>query len=1099
MDKATQKHLLRYPNAKEILSKRSLTAKVFDNKNGTFELQAHIGHIHYKDKNDKQFKEIDTTLIATASGWEMRQASYEVELPKYADDWFTWINSFILDPRTGGEHNLPEERIRMRPVGAQHVEGVVVNDPTDPWANKKVLYANAFGQGIDLMIQARNVGFDKLVVIREKPADLSNDRQFSFEIEQADFDFKPRKKQTEKTADDIDNEAAKIVQIKAHFDGGRELEKQGKIKEAREQAKIYNSKLGELEDDLSRKVWSKKSGLKTKDSVIFGKLKKSWFRDFKVWDSGDKREPIEISLKKSGKVILLTKTIKKEFLQEAQYPVFTDDTTSYYAGSGDGYVYKGWTSGWSSTRDASSGSGYDYTAESFDSYWVQESGSATNTFKIRRWFLPIDTSGLGSGATISAATLYIYADSITTNDDDGNDFATVVQGTQASTSSLGTSDYNKAGSTEGINSGSRLDLSSGSTGWKSWALNSTGRGWISTTGYTKLALRTGWDLLNHAIAENCTSWLRARTSEYSGTSSDPYLSITYTPGEIDTDSERSIALTGVVRSDRNIALHGEAETNSERSIVITGKLASNSERSIEISSQAKTNSERAIALHGEAQSNSERAIEITGCQDTNAEREIELHGESQSDSERDFVLQGKLADLSEREFELIGKASANSERDLALHGESASNSERLIELTGKLSSNSERDFVLHGENSGDSERALEMTGEDSANSERSVVLHGESESTSEREFEMEGVPSEFEVDDERDFEMRGKLGEDDERNIALNGQNTAYNERNVVLAGISTSADERAVELRGKAQTQAERAIELAGKDGANSERQIATHGIATTESEREISLRGNLPSNSERSFGMQTQADVNSERNFEIPVEGGEVSERNIALHGIDTTNAERAIALRGKLSANSEREIALRGLLATDDERDFVLEGETSGNSERSFALHGEAFVNSEKDIDITGCQPTNSERSVALHGENTANSERGMVVGGEARENAERAIALHGENAGYSERDIALRGKQSILNSRDIVLQGKIENDSERGFEMGAALPANGEREFELVGVYLGNSERAFEIRVIARNPYCPKTSPYSPKTSPYASKVSPYKKVKEPICL
>jgi RHS repeat-associated protein len=60
-------------------------------------------------------------------------------------------------------------------------------------------------------------------------------------------------------------------------------------------------------------------------------------------------------------------------------------------------------------------------------------------------------------------------------------------------------------------------------------LNATGQGWVSKTGSTKLALREGHDVIDSAFTGSNSQFneLKFRTAEYSGTSSDPILEVTY--------------------------------------------------------------------------------------------------------------------------------------------------------------------------------------------------------------------------------------------------------------------------------------------------------------------------------------------------------------------------------------------------------------------------------------------------------------------------------------------------------------------------------------------------------------------------------------------
>ena len=61
-------------------------------------------------------------------------------------------------------------------------------------------------------------------------------------------------------------------------------------------------------------------------------------------------------------------------------------------------------------------------------------------------------------------------------------------------------------------------------------LSVTGQGWVNKTGPTKLALREGHDVLNTPFvgAKNQYNQLQVRTSEYTGTTNDPVLEVTYT-------------------------------------------------------------------------------------------------------------------------------------------------------------------------------------------------------------------------------------------------------------------------------------------------------------------------------------------------------------------------------------------------------------------------------------------------------------------------------------------------------------------------------------------------------------------------------------------
>lgn len=87
---------------------------------------------------------------------------------------------------------------------------------------------------------------------------------------------------------------------------------------------------------------------------------------------------------------------------------------------------------------------------------------------------------------------------------------------------------------EGIDSGNRWDITNVTTSqYESFTLNSTGRGWVDVSGWTKLGLREGHDIEDQAIQTGAlvTSGVNIAMSEYAGTTRDPKLEVTYTlPG-----------------------------------------------------------------------------------------------------------------------------------------------------------------------------------------------------------------------------------------------------------------------------------------------------------------------------------------------------------------------------------------------------------------------------------------------------------------------------------------------------------------------------------------------------------------------------------------
>ena len=231
---------------------------------------------------------------------------------------------------------------------------------------------------------------------------------------------------------------------------------------------------------------------------------------------------IRYELKNDG--IYLTKLLPVEWLEKASYPVTTDTVTSYYAGSGDGYLW--YTANpWDTAHDATSGNSNTTWTTAFvqsDKHYAW-----SNESEISRAALPIDTSELPDDAEISSAKLKINIHSRNDNDDDGNDFIRVVQTTTASSTSLTGEDFDQIGAVDNPTAGATdKDITgiSSSGGWEEFTLNSTGLGWINKTGYTKLGLREGHDVVDE-MPNLYADGIRFYTANGSY---PPYLEVTYT-------------------------------------------------------------------------------------------------------------------------------------------------------------------------------------------------------------------------------------------------------------------------------------------------------------------------------------------------------------------------------------------------------------------------------------------------------------------------------------------------------------------------------------------------------------------------------------------
>ena len=198
---------------------------------------------------------------------------------------------------------------------------------------------------------------------------------------------------------------------------------------------------------------------------------------------------------------------------------------------------------WASVHGASTGdsaSVSDTNDQCASSAWI---GSGIDLYYINRGFFLFDTSTIDDAHSIHSATMSIYVDWKKTEDDDGNDFISIVTTTPAATTSLSTADFDQVGSTEQHDSGQRKDISSITLDqYVNWTLNATGLGNISKTGVTKFGTREGHDLLNDEYSHggpNAENYIFCDFSDESGTATDPKLVVVHSAANADLDIRKS--------------------------------------------------------------------------------------------------------------------------------------------------------------------------------------------------------------------------------------------------------------------------------------------------------------------------------------------------------------------------------------------------------------------------------------------------------------------------------------------------------------------------------------------------------------------------------
>lgn len=188
----------------------------------------------------------------------------------------------------------------------------------------------------------------------------------------------------------------------------------------------------------------------------------------------------------------------------------TGDSIAPYSSTSDGQIYS------SNSVYATARAGSNLTVASAALYLYVGQGLAGG-FSLWHGYLYFPTSTIGANSVITDATLNVWCFS----DQSTTDFnLTVVSSTAAA--SLTTADWGNCGSTS---FGSVNTSGISTVAYTAIPLNPMGRGAISKTGTTQLALRSDKDI--SATAPTTDEYIGIRPSEY-GTSTAPYLSVTYT-------------------------------------------------------------------------------------------------------------------------------------------------------------------------------------------------------------------------------------------------------------------------------------------------------------------------------------------------------------------------------------------------------------------------------------------------------------------------------------------------------------------------------------------------------------------------------------------
>ncbi len=514
---------------RENIALRKLNMKALELSNGKRVYNFHTKHVHFE--RDGEIHDIDTDLKSVGDKYEMTEAAYQLDFVKSLSKEapFTFKNK-------NAQFGLVPRGLRWNDKTVVHQD---VNNVSATKRKNVVTFKDGLGQGNDLVFEAANTGLRKIVKINSAPAVPKGvtHLEAGFEIVVSD--------RTEIWVNDFENQE-KVDAIRAKLlDLDKQrllLEKTGNYKEARKINEIQERFEAEIHDVMLSK-WDKKTDLTFEGEFQFIEDGvKTYGRTPMVWDSAGRAIHIDVQLRSRKGKMFFAKMIPVEFLEEALFPIYTDATNSYYAGAGDGYVRNHGAGTWATLRGAGTGTYADYTSSSF-LIQAYDYGSGRD---IKRGFYPTNTSGIDDGDTIDSASLYLYTGYWGANGNADTTSIDVVQTSQASTTTLATTDFGSVTFTDGGNKA--ISTFSGSGAYGAIALNATGLTYITKTGTTKIGCLVALDTDNTAPTGD--NKIYPSSSEDSSTTRDPYLSVTSTPAGTNytkTLTETSVLSEGVAK------------------------------------------------------------------------------------------------------------------------------------------------------------------------------------------------------------------------------------------------------------------------------------------------------------------------------------------------------------------------------------------------------------------------------------------------------------------------------------------------------------------------------------------------------------------------
>ncbi len=196
----------------EIIDRRSLCSKVFDNHDGTFRIHSNVtSPLHYQEAGDWQ--DVDLTIISIAGGWRMDKSVYTVEISD-SDIALTYTS------RQGGSGT-----IRLEAIDDVLVEDLPQFQINASVSGQDVVYANVV-PGLELHLTVGPGGIEWFKTLKNASAprkfrwaiDVDEDREFRIQEITIGRDSMPteptgpRNRRNPRRVEIVNQTSAKVVQ-----------------------------------------------------------------------------------------------------------------------------------------------------------------------------------------------------------------------------------------------------------------------------------------------------------------------------------------------------------------------------------------------------------------------------------------------------------------------------------------------------------------------------------------------------------------------------------------------------------------------------------------------------------------------------------------------------------------------------------------------------------------------------------------------------------------------------------------------------------------------------------------------------------------------